>query len=469
MRKITKIEPTLPDLPKRKKVAAYARVSVGKDRAIHSLSAQVSHYSEFIQKNPEWEYVGVYADLGETGTSDNRAEWKRLLADCEDGKIDIVLTKSISRFARNTVDLLETVRHLRELNIEVRFEKESINSLSGDGELMLSILASFAQEESRSLSENVKWGIRKGFKEGKTNSFYLYGYRWNGEKFIIQPEEAKVVKLIYENFLKNISAEQTAKQLTEMGVKSYFGRDEFSATSVRAILRNDKYTGVLRLQKTYVENHITHKYMVNKGELPMYIVEDAHEAIISKEMFQAVQDEQARRRELGVFANWSINTTEFTSKIKCGKCGQNFHRKSKRSTTGIIYKLWCCASKDKKGAVRCAVKNIREDILRNVSAEVCGLSEFDEKIFAEKISQITVIENNKLIFHLNDGTEVEKEWHSTAKKDCWTPEARKAAAERMRARNADGRWSPEKRKQMSNNLKKRYEENPDWNNRRQGE
>ena len=166
-KKITKIEPTKIELPKLKKVAAYARVSVDKGRTMHSFSAQVSFYNNLIQKNPEWEYAGVYADLGISGTDiKNRDEFKRLLDDCEQGKIDIILTKPISRFARNTVDLLNTVRHLKELGIEVRFEKENINSMSGDGELMLSILASFAQEESISISNNVKWGTRKRFQQG---------------------------------------------------------------------------------------------------------------------------------------------------------------------------------------------------------------------------------------------------------------------------------------------------------------
>jgi DNA invertase Pin-like site-specific DNA recombinase len=464
MRKINKIEPSLPSLPRRKRVAAYARISVDKGRTLHSLSAQVSYYSNFIQRHAEWEYVGVYADNGETGTSDNRSEFKRLVADCEAGKIDIVLTKSISRFARNTVDLLQTVRRLRELGIEVRFEEQNINSLSGDGELMMTILASFAQEESRSLSENVKWAIRKGFKEGKPNSFNIYGYRWDGEKFIVEPSEAEVVRLIYANFLSGISAEQTAKQLTEMGVKSYTGLDEFSATSVRAILRNDKYTGVLRLQKTYVENHISHKYMINNGELPIYVVEDAHEAIISKETFQAVQDEQARRRELGVFANWSITTNALTSKIKCGKCGASFHRKGRNAADGTSRKYWRCSTMDKKGNNKCHMKDIPEGKIKQAATEVLGLDEFDEAVFVEEVTQITVPEDFTLMFHLVDGTMVTITWVSTSKKDCWTPEARQAAAERMRGNQ--GRWTPEARRKMSETLKARYAENPNWNNRR---
>ena len=241
MRIVNKIEPRVPQMPTRKKVAAYARVSMESERLQHSLSAQVSYYSGLIQKNPAWEYVGVYADNGVTGTkAEAREEFNRMIADCEAGKIDIELTKSISRFARNTVDLLNTVRHLKELGVSVQFEKERIDSLTEDGELMLTLLASFAQEEVRSLSENVKWGTRKRFEKGIPNGkFQIYGYRWDGDHLVVQPEEAKIVRLIYDNFLSGLSAETTEKQLAEMGVKSYKGHTSetppygrFSATSL---------------------------------------------------------------------------------------------------------------------------------------------------------------------------------------------------------------------------------------------
>ena len=205
MRVITKLENKIIELPKQKRVAAYARVSVERGRTLHSYSAQVSYYNELIQKNPEWEFAGVYSDLGISGTGiEKRNDFKRLLQDCEEGKIDIILTKSISRFARNTVDLLNVVRHLKELGVEVRFEKENIYSLTGDGELMLSILASFAQEETISISNNVKWGIRKKFEKGIPNgSPKVYGYRCVDMKFEVVPEEAEVIKYIYDNFLQN--------------------------------------------------------------------------------------------------------------------------------------------------------------------------------------------------------------------------------------------------------------------------
>lgn len=185
MRKITKLERRTPALPSRKRVAAYARVSKDTERLMHSVSEQVSYYSKLIQKNPEWEYAGVYADKGITGTlTSMRDEFQRMLSDCEAGKIDIILTKSISRFARNTVDLLETVRHLKSIGVEVRFEKEKINTFSEDGELMLSLLASFAQEESMSISENSKWGIRKRFESGEIGAAnkHILGYRYDDEK-----------------------------------------------------------------------------------------------------------------------------------------------------------------------------------------------------------------------------------------------------------------------------------------------
>jgi site-specific DNA recombinase len=423
LRKISKIETQLPQLPEQKKVAAYARVSEEKGRTLHSMSAQVSFYSSYIQKNRQWQYAGVYADEGISGTTDNRTEFRRMLEDCEKGNIDIILTKSISRFARNTVDLLETVRHLKDLGVEVRFEKEDINSLSEDGELMLTLLASFAQEESRSTSENIKWAIRKKFQQGRPNSFNVYGYRWNGEQFIVEPEEAKIVRLIFDNFLNGLSAEQTEVQLEEMGVKSYTG-GHFSNTSIRTILRNEKYTGNMLLQKVFIPDHITHKSKNNEGELPQYWVENSHEAIISLETYEKVQDEIARRRELGALANPAINTGCFTSKIKCGICGRSFQRSSRSRKRDNSYKMWICATR-KKGHT-CNNKDIPETTLEKVCAEVLEIEEFDETLFSEQIEKILVPAPHQLIFHFRDGGVVNRRWESTARKDWWTPEARAA-------------------------------------------
>ena len=203
MRTIRKIEQSIPNLRQRKKVAAYARVSVESERMHHSLSAQVSYYSRLIQKNPEWEYAGVYADYGISGTGiKKRQEFQRMLEDVEKGRIDIILTKSIQRFSRNTVDLLNTVRHLKEIGVDVWFEKENIHTMSGEGELMLTILASFAQEESRSISDNIKWRFHKKFEQGIPHAkFLVYGYRWEHNTLVIQPEEAKIIRKIFDDYL----------------------------------------------------------------------------------------------------------------------------------------------------------------------------------------------------------------------------------------------------------------------------
>ena len=329
MRTIKKIESTIPTIKTRKRVAAYARISMESERMSHSLSAQISYYNDLIQKNPDWEFAGVYADNGISGTSTaKRDEFRRMVADAEDGKIDIILTKSIQRFARNTVDLLETVRHLKDLGIEVRFEKENINSMSGDGELMLSILASFAQEGSRSISDNVKWGIRKRMQEGMPNAnghFNIYGYKWNGDELVIVPEEAAVVKRIFQNFLEGKSRLETERDLEADGIRTRNGcvmRD----SNIKKILSNVTYTGNMLFQKEFISDPINKKRKQNRGELPQYWVEDTHEAIIDLETFQYIQDEMERRKQLGALANKSLNISCFTGKIKCPYCGVSYRR-----------------------------------------------------------------------------------------------------------------------------------------------
>ena len=455
MKTVEKLERTTPVLPKRKRVAAYARVSMDSERMQHSLSAQVSYYSALIQKNPEWEYAGVFADFGISGTgTKKREEFNRMLAECEAGKIDIVLTKSIQRFARNTVDLLNTVRHLKDLGIEVRFEKENINSMSGDGELMLSILASFAQEESRSISENVKWGMVKRFKQGIPNGkFRILGYEWEGDHLVIVPEEAAIVRRIFQNFLDGKSRLETERELAAEGITTK-GGFRFVDSNIKVILTNITYTGNMLFQKEYTVDPINKQRRKNKGELPQYYVENTHEPIIDMETFQYVQEEMARRRELGALANKSLNITCFTGKIKCCNCGKSFmhnvrKNRAKFTTTYTdedgMYTTWVCGSrKQKQKGEGCYAKEIPDKILKQACADVLGLDEFDEAVFAERVERIDVPEGGTLIFHFYDGTEVTKEWESTAKKDCWTDEFKDRQREWVRNYMAkgEGRFSP---------------------------
>ncbi|MDD7305394.1 recombinase family protein [Anaerococcus sp. AGMB00486] len=420
MKRIQKIEAKLPTLKKRKRVAAYARVSVAKGRTLNSLSQQVSYYNELITANKDWEFAGVYSDLGTSGATANREQFQEMLKACEDGKIDLILTKSISRFARNTVDLLEIVRHLKLIGVEVHFEKENIKTFSGDGELMLSILASFAQEEARSISNNVKWGIRKNFEKGKGNSFVLYGYRWDGEKFNLVEEEAEVIRYCFQNFLDGKSAETTARELQEKNIKGLTG-NPFSPSSIRAILRQEKYTGNSKLQKTYTD-FITKREIKNQGELPMYWTENTHPKIIELDVFNKVQEEMARRRELGALANRAINTTCLTSKIHCS-CGRNYQR-NQRNQAGRKYAVWMCAGQKEARRNGCINPSIPEYILKNKCAEVLGIHEFDEEVFTERISDINVLKPGLLEFIFKDGHKEKVEWKSTAKKDRWTDEVR---------------------------------------------
>lgn len=434
MRKITKLETKNIELPKLKRVAAYARVSVERGRTLHSYSAQVSYYNELIQKNPEWEFAGVYSDLGISGTGiEKRNDFKRLLQDCEEGKIDIILTKSISRFARNTVDLLNVVRHLKELGIEVRFEKEGISSLTGDGELMLSILASFAQEEVISTSNNIKWAIKKKFESGKPQCRYkIYGYRWDGDNLVIEPEEAKIVKLIFQMYLNKVSAERMEIELKEMGVIATNG-GYFNIGTIRDMLLNITYTGNLLLQKSYTPNPLVRRKEKNNGQLPKYYVENNHEAIIPMEMFIQVQEERKRRKAEGQRANFGKNITCFSCRVKCPICGKNYMRNSRsKNSDGIKAHIWTCGTRLTGGSKACPGKTINEIALKRVSTKVLGLEEFDPEVFDELIEKVIVIGNDILEFHFNDGTVKQEKWEYNGKKESWTDERKKARSEKSK-------------------------------------
>ena len=434
MRKIKKIEAVRAMAQPRKKVAAYARISLESERMNHSLSAQISYYNDFIQRNPEWEFAGVYADEGISGTSiKKRSGFQQMLADCEAGRIDMVITKSIQRFARNTLDLLRTIRHLKELGIEVWFEKENIHTLSGEGELMLSILASFAQEESRSISDNVKWAKRKRFAQGLPNGhFYIYGYRWEGDRMVIVPEEAAVVKRIYQNFLDGKSRLETERELEAEGIRTRQGcvmRD----SNLKRILTNITYTGNLLLQKAYIEDPITKKTKWNRGELPQYWVENTHEAIIDMETFQYVQEEMARRKELGPFGNKSIKTSCFTGKLKCPYC-QISYMHDVGVYHGHSHDFWVCGSKKKKKVGDgCPVRgSINHKNMVQAATEVLGLEEFDEDVFLQQVDHIEVPKAYTLMFYMADGRKIEKACPNTGRRDCWTEEYRARASAKRR-------------------------------------
>lgn len=400
MAKVSKIEPIITKIPRLKKVAAYARVSRDTQRLTHSISAQISYYSELIQKNPEWEYAGVYADFAISGTTiKERDEFKRLIADCEDGKIDIVLTKSISRFARNTVDLLSTVRHLKELGIEVRFEKENISSFSGDGELMMSIIASFAQEESRSISENSKWGIRKRFKSGDIGvaNKHILGYQYDDDlkQYIIIPEEAKIVQWMFEMYLEGISLQRIADTLNDAGYRTTKGC-LFQEASLDILIHNEIYAGDLRRQKSYIPDPISKKKVRNNGELPQYYMTDCHEAIIDRVTYEKVKAEIQRR------AAMQNPRYPFTARIHCENCGKLYSR-VKNNVKGKTYVRWVCRSKKEIGC-SCTSVTFKESQLEQITADMLGLPEFDKETFNDQVKQVTVLKNGNIRFDFYNGS-----------------------------------------------------------------
>ena len=416
MPKITRVEPTKQQLPAKKRVAAYTRVSSAKDAMLQSLSAQVSYYSDLIQKHRDWEYKGVYAEKALTGTKGDRPEFQRLIADCRAGLIDLVLTKSISRFARNTVTMLETVRELKNLGVDVYFERENIHSMSGDGELMLSILASFAQEESLSCSENCKWRIRKDFKEGKPTNRQMMGYKLVDGSLVVVPEEAEIIKQIFEDYLGGMGTLAIHKKLKEQGIS-------YGINGVSYALRNTTYIGELLLQKTFSENHITKRKVKNIGQLPMYRVSDNHEAIISREAFDAVQVEIAKRSARYQPKPQSKKTYPYTGLVQCGACGGNYRRKHAAAGSKYEKIVWICGTYNTYGKTECNSQQIPEDILDAKVAEVGGLAVIDNIIIPCK---------NRLRFILKNGDVKEVTWEHPSRSQSWTDEMKAQAAENAR-------------------------------------
>ena len=395
-------------------MAAYARVSCGSDAMLQSLSAQVSYYSAFIQKRRDWEYVGVYADEAETGTKDSRGEFQRMLADCRVGKVDIILTKSVSRFARNTVTLLETVRELKLYGVDVWFERENIKSLSGNGELMLTILASFAQEESRSASENVKWRIRKKFEKGEPNGMRLmYGFNVADGVVTVNEEQADVIRMIFSYYIGGMGSRLIANKLNSMNIPAYHGGPWNQGTIIN-IIQNEKMIGDSRLQKQFVTDHLSKKTVENTGQLPQYYVVGTHPAIVEKDVFEKAQIiMKERARDGSGKRDW---THPFRQKIVCSTCGGNYIRRAANYRT-----LWMCGTYAKYGKSHCNAKAIPEQVIMDAATKLLKLDEFDATAFRKNIKEIRAA-SDTLTFIFIDGREEICLWQYPQRR--WTPEMR---------------------------------------------
>lgn len=431
--KIMKVKPAVPVLPKRKRVAAYARVSCVKDAMHMSLANQVSHYSALIQRNPAWQYVGVFADDGYTGTKDARPEFQRLLAACRAGQVDLVITKSMSRFSRNTLSTLELLRELKVKGVDVFFEEENIHTMSGDGELMLTILSSFAQEESRSVSENCKWRIRNRMKDGEIVGLRdMYGYEISKGVIQINAEQAAIVRRVFHDYVSGgMSSARIAKALQADEIPSLFG-GQWTAKRVREMLKNEKYIGDALLQKRYVVDHLTKREARNHGELPQYYAEETHPAIIDPETFRRAQEILAMRRDENRASKPPTTRYPFSGMVRCGNCGEMYRRKTCHGKVA-----WQCGTYLSEGKAFCAAKQVPEDTLIRSTAIAMDMPAFDPAAFAEQISAVVVAGPNSLLYEFKDGRSVEIGWKDRSRRESWTPEMKKQARERDRLRRED--------------------------------
>lgn len=330
---------------RRRRVAAYARVSTDSEDQQTSYESQISYYASYIKNRSDWDFAGVYTDEGITGTSTKRREgFKAMVSEALAGNIDLIITKSVSRFARNTVDSLTTIRELRDAGVEVFFEKENIWTFDGKGELLLTIMSSLAQEESRSMSENIKMGKRMRFSEGKVSVVYsrFLGYdKGSDGNLVINPEQAEVVRRIFRMFLEGKTHADIARALEADGVKTGSGCENWGWSTIDGILRNEKYKGDALLQKTYISDFLTKKQVKNTGQVPQYYVEGNHEAIIDPGVFDAAQRELARRKSRGS----KRTANPFEGRVVCGVCGARY---------GMY--IWHSNQPNRKEVMRCNAK-----------------------------------------------------------------------------------------------------------------
>lgn len=386
MKKITKIETVAQVKPTKLKVAAYARVSTSSEEQLLSLENQKLHYEQRILANSNWDFVEMYFDEGISGTKiDKRDGLKRLLQDCENGKVDFILTKSISRFSRNALDCLEIVRRLIDLNVFIEFEKENINTQTMDGELMLSILSSLAESESRSLSQNTKWGIEKRFQNGTYKIGYPpFGYDWVNGAMVINEDQAAVVKEIFADVLKGESTGAIAERLNQQGVTTKRGKT-WHGTTIRGIIKNEKYIGDALFGKTFTDDSFKRK--VNRGDKNQYYMKGHHPAIIDKETFEQAQQmlvQNAKSKNIVQDDDKYQNRYSFSGILKCGDCGGTFKRRIQTKNKNEKYVAWACTThlKDKHS---CRMKFIKDEQIKSAYITMINKLIFSHQILLKPL------------------------------------------------------------------------------------
>lgn len=387
------------------RVAAYCRVSTDSDEQATSYDAQIEHYTAYINGHPDWNLAGIYADDGISGTNTKkREEFNRMIDECMAGSIDMVITKSISRFARNTLDCLKYIRQLKEKNIPVFFEKENINSMDSKGEVMLTIMASLAQQESQSLSQNVKLGLQYRYQQGEiqVNCNRFLGFtKDENKRLIVVPEEAEIIKRIYREYLEGASMLKIKRGLEADAILNGAGNEKWHTSNINQILRNEKYIGDALLQKTYTTDFLTKTRVKNHGVVPQYYVENSHEAIIPREIFMRVQEELIQRRIVHTSPNGKNRTFScihcFSNMIVCGGCGEVFRRVhwNNRGKKSVV---WRCVSRLENTGLFCDARTVLESAIEQVI--VVAIND----TLSGKESFLTILQNNieTILNHGND-------------------------------------------------------------------
>ena len=430
---------------KLKRVAAYARVSTDNEEQLTSYDAQVDYYTNYIQQHEGWVFVKVFADEGISGTNTSRRKgFNEMIEEAMKGNIDLILTKSISRFARNTVDSLSYVRQLKEKGVEIYFEKENIWTFDSKGEVLITIMSSLAQEESRSISENVTWGVRKRFADGKTSvgfaRFLGYDKGPNGE-LVVNPEQAEVVKLIYRLFLEGNTPHSICRELEKRGILTPAKKETWSPSTVLSILKNEKYKGDALLQKTFTPDFLTKRAKKNNGEVPQYYVENDHEAIIDKDMWELVQLELNRRKKVG--RSFSC-TTLYTSKLMCGTCGGLYSHRIWSPHRSFAKEVWLCGRKYRNTDL-CESKTLTEEEIQKSFMTAYS------RVMAQR--DMIISDCQDMLAILSDTSELDKKIKSTKEKlEICSDDVRELIARNARVARSQDDYNKEYDK-----LLKRYE------------
>ncbi|WZL81834.1 recombinase family protein [Vallitaleaceae bacterium 9-2] len=402
MKKLKRIEPTKGE-NKKLKVAAYCRVSTKFESQQSSIDLQISNYKTIIQSNPHWEYAGVYFDYGSGLRQKGRSNLENMINKACSGEIDYILTKSLSRLSRNVLDTLIIIRKLKERGINMYFENENLNSIEDEAEFAITLSGVLAQEEIRNLSENIQWGYQRKFEKGDIFTKYknFMGYKCENGNLVIVPEQAEAVKTIFNLYLDGMTLQQIKEQLESQQIKTATGKDIWATYVIQKMLKNEKHKGCTMFQKTYTEDYITGKRKVNHGERAKYYIEDTHPAIVSKDIFNRVQEEMKRRERIVRYDDGSIEVSKskFNSKyilgnlLVCGDCGASYRRRTERGKV-----LWRCATRIEKGKDKCGLSpTINEEWLKEQLSELICDGTYDESLVKSKVDRIEVYDGHILV------------------------------------------------------------------------